>query len=48
MTRAYYARGDFDLILSSPAPAHRVFWARTGMVALTSGVAGGADDLALR
>ncbi len=36
VTRAYYSRGDFDLILSSPAPAHRVFWARTMMIALTS------------
>ncbi len=36
VTRAYYARGDLDLILSSPAPAHRLFWARTGMIALTS------------
>ena len=38
VTRAYYTRGDFDLILSSPAPAHRVFWARTAMIAITSAI----------
>ena len=36
VTRAYYSRGDFDLILSSPAPARYVFWARTAMLTLTS------------
>ena len=36
VTRAYYTRGDFDLVLSSPAPARSVFWARSGMIALTS------------
>ena len=41
VTRAYYTRGDFDLILSSPAPAHRVFWARTGMIAMTSAILAG-------
>ena len=38
VTRAYYTRGDFDLVLSSPAPARSVFWARTGMITLTSAI----------
>ncbi|MBU1176526.1 MAG: hypothetical protein KKH72_14070 [Alphaproteobacteria bacterium] len=38
VTRAYYTRGDFDLVLSSPAPARSVFWARTFMVTLTSAI----------
>ena len=38
VTRAYYTRGDFDLVLSSPAPARSIFWARSGMIALTSSV----------
>jgi len=29
VTRAYYARSDLDLILSSPAPSHRLFEVRT-------------------
>ncbi|MEM8749581.1 MAG: permease [Pseudomonadota bacterium] len=29
VTRAYYARSDLDLILSSPAPSHRLFQVRT-------------------
>jgi ABC-2 type transport system permease protein len=33
VTRAYYSRSDLDLILSSPAPAERVFAVRTGATA---------------
>lgn len=36
VTRAYYARADLDLILSSPASAQKVFIVRTGTIALTS------------
>jgi ABC-2 type transport system permease protein len=35
-TRAYYGRSDFDLILSSPAPAARVFAVRTIGTALAT------------
>ncbi|MDQ0467282.1 permease [Labrys wisconsinensis] len=34
VTRAFYARADLDLILSSPAPARAVFAVRIGAVAL--------------
>ncbi len=34
VTRAYYARSDLDLILSSPAPSHRLFEVRTTVLAL--------------
>jgi ABC-2 type transport system permease protein len=33
VTRAYYSRSDLDLILSSPAPAERVFAVRTAATA---------------
>jgi ABC-2 type transport system permease protein len=36
VTRAYYARADLDLILSSPASSRRVFAVRTGATALTT------------
>ena len=36
VTRAYYARSDLDLILSSPASSRRVFAIRTGAVALST------------
>lgn len=36
VTRAYYARSDLDLILSSPAASSRVFAVRTGATALGS------------
>lgn len=32
VTRAYYARSDLDLILSSPAPSHRLFQVRTSVL----------------
>jgi ABC-2 type transport system permease protein len=35
MTRAFYARSDLDLILSSPAPAHKLFAVRITTVALS-------------
>jgi len=35
VTRAFYARADLDLILSSPAIAHRVFAVRMGIIALS-------------
>jgi ABC-2 type transport system permease protein len=38
VTRAYYARSDLDLILSSPASAKRLFAVRTGAIALTTTV----------
>jgi ABC-2 type transport system permease protein len=38
VTRAFYARGDLDLILSSPAPASRLFAVRIG--AMTASVMG--------
>lgn len=34
VTRAYYARSDLDLILSSPASSARIFAVRTGAIAL--------------
>ncbi len=34
VTRAYYARSDLDLILSSPAPSHRLFQVRTSVLTL--------------
>ena len=36
VTRAYYARSDLDLILSSPASSRRVFAVRTGAIALST------------
>ncbi len=36
VTRAYYSRADLDLILSSPAPAERLFAVRTGATAFGS------------
>ncbi|MEX1180178.1 MAG: permease [Cucumibacter sp.] len=36
VTRAYYARADLDLILSSPASSRRLFAIRTGAIALTT------------
>ena len=36
VTRAYYARSDLDLILSSPASSRRLFAVRTGAIALTT------------
>ena len=36
VTRAFYARDDLDLILSSPAPSRDLFFVRIVMVALTS------------
>ena len=36
VTRAFYARADLDLILSSPASARRIFALRIGAIALTT------------
>jgi ABC-2 type transport system permease protein len=36
VTRAYYARADLDLILSSPASSRRLFAVRTGAIALST------------
>ena len=36
VTRAYYARSDLDLILSSPASSRTLFAVRTGITALTT------------
>ncbi|HEX4297063.1 MAG TPA: permease [Devosia sp.] len=36
VTRAYYARADLDLILSSPASSRTLFAVRTGITALTT------------
>jgi ABC-2 type transport system permease protein len=36
VTRAYYARADLDLILSSPASSRQLFAVRTGITALTT------------
>ena len=36
VTRAFYARSDMDLILSSPAPARRLFVIRMGSIALST------------
>jgi ABC-2 type transport system permease protein len=44
VTRAFYARSDLDLILSSPAPARRVFAVRIAIIAFS--VAGMAMLLA--
>lgn len=33
VTRAYYARADLDLLLSSPAPVRRLFAVRTAAIA---------------
>jgi ABC-2 type transport system permease protein len=41
VTRAYYARADLDLILSSPASARRLFAVRTGAIALSTMVLSG-------
>ncbi len=37
VTRAFYARSDLELILSSPAPVHRIFAVRIGAIALSVG-----------
>lgn len=37
VTRAYYARADLDLILSSPASPRRLFAVRTSAIVLTTG-----------
>ena len=36
VTRAYYARSDLDLILSSPASSRQLFAVRTGAIALAT------------
>jgi len=36
VTRAYYARSDLDLLMSSPASMRRVFAVRTGAIALST------------
>ncbi len=36
VTRAFYARDDLDLILSSPAPSRDLFMVRIGMMGMTS------------
>jgi ABC-2 type transport system permease protein len=36
VTRAYYARSDLDLVLSSPASSRTLFAVRTGITALTT------------
>ena len=36
VTRAFYARSDLDLILSSPASARKVFAVRMGRIAAAS------------
>jgi ABC-2 type transport system permease protein len=36
VTRSFYARADLDLILSSPAPAYRLFMIRMGAIAATT------------
>ena len=38
VTRAFYGRGDLDLILSSPVPAWRLFAMRIGAIAVTIAV----------
>jgi ABC-2 type transport system permease protein len=35
VTRAFYARSDLDLLLSSPAPAQKIFAVRIGTIALS-------------
>ena len=37
-TRAFYTRSDLELILASPAPAHKLFAVRIGAMALTVGL----------
>ena len=37
VTRAFYSRSDLELILSSPAPAARVFAVRIGAIAFSTG-----------
>jgi len=37
VTRAFYSRSDFELILSSPAPAQEIFAVRIGAIALSVG-----------
>jgi len=36
VTRAFYARADLDLILSSPAPSRRIFALRIGAIAVST------------
>jgi ABC-2 type transport system permease protein len=36
VTRSFYARADLDLLLSSPAPAYRLFTIRIGAIAATT------------
>jgi ABC-2 type transport system permease protein len=38
VTRAFYSRSDLELILSSPAPVHRIFAVRIGAIALSVGI----------
>ncbi len=38
VTRAFYSRGDLDLILSSPVPPNRIFAVRMVAIALTTTV----------
>jgi ABC-2 type transport system permease protein len=37
VTRVFYARSDLELILSSPAPAHRLFAVRLAIMAFSTG-----------
>jgi ABC-2 type transport system permease protein len=37
VTRAFYSRSDLELILSSPAPVHKIFSVRIGAIALSVG-----------
>lgn len=37
VTRAFYSRSDLELILTSPAPVHKIFAVRIGAVALSVG-----------
>ena len=46
VTRAYYARSDLDLILSSPASSRTLFAVRTGITALTTLLLGGSVSVA--
>lgn len=41
VTRAFYARDDLDLLLSSPASAERLFAVRIGMMVLTTAMMSG-------
>ncbi len=38
VTRVFYTRSDLELILSSPAPSHRLFAVRIGAIALSVGL----------